>query len=433
MKVLLLIAGRSRRFWPLSEKTLFPVCGTNLLEVTADNLKKAGLGDITIVGGEHNLKEIRALYPEFPAIEQKDLSLGMRGALLEALPLCADNPVMVVCVNDIIEPKGYMELAEASRKTGLSGAILAQKVSRYFPGGYLKLDGNRVSSITEKPAEGSEPSDLVNIAVHVHNSIPALLEALRNAPKEDDGYEKALDNLFTNSVYEAVPYSGIWQAVKYPWHVLGILETLLGKIKERYIHPSVQIHPSAVIEGNVCINEEVKIMAHSSIKGPCFIGARSIIGNNSLVRSSSIGNGCVIGYSSEIKSSVLARNVWTHSTYIGDSVIGQNVSFGAGSAIGNLRLDETEIFSDVEGKRINTALKKFGTAIGSDCRLGIHSGINPGIKIGKGSFISSHVLVSSDIPDNSFASMKNGALNVEKNNTGVPEIEQRSAYLKKAV
>jgi acetyltransferase-like isoleucine patch superfamily enzyme len=123
--------------------------------------------------------------------------------------------------------------------------------------------------------------------------------------------------------------------------------------------------------------------------------------------------------------------VWTHSTYIGDSVIGRNVSFGAGCVTGNLRLDEGEIFSMVKEEKTGTGLTKFGTIIGDNCRLGIRTCINPGVKIGAGSFISSGCMVEEDIPNESFSRMKDGVLAIKKNTTKAPEPEGREKYLKK--
>jgi len=432
MKVLLLIAGRSKRFWPLSEKTLFPICGTNILEITTGRLKEAGLHDVILIGGAHNLEEVSDRYPEFPSIEQKDLNLGMRGALLDALPQCGSESVMIVCVNDVIESGAYKHLITSAAQSNTQGVLLAQRTERYFPGGYLQLEDGRITSIIEKPKKGSEPSDLVNIVAHVHNDAALLLEELTKVKTgTDDGYEQALDALFKEHTYRAVPYEGVWKTVKYPWHMLELLPILLENNTSQHIHPSAEIHPSAVIDGPVVIEEGAKVFPFATIKGPCTIGKRSIIANNALVRNSSIGDDCVVGFASEVKSSVLHSHVWTHSTYIGDSVIGSNVSFGAGSVTGNLRLDEGEIDSDVQDEKINTGLIKFGTAIGDHCRLGIHAGINPGKKIGSGTFIGSHVLIEEDIPDSSFVTMKNGVMCVKPNRSKVPLPEERSAFRSK--
>ena len=429
VKVLLLLAGQSKRFWPLQEKSFFPICGKTLLEIQVGNLRAAGVKEIVLVGGRHNLEQAQALCPDLRLIEQEDLSLGMRGALLSALPAIGKDPVMVVGGNDTVEPEAYKALMEAAAKKGTDGALLAKRVTTYFPGGYLKLAGERIETIVEKPGAGKEPSDLVTIVAHMHNDPASLLAELQKIkPSRDDGYEQALAALFKTKTYSAVPYEGPWLPVKYPWHLLPLLQHELQKIQKPSIHPTAVVHPTAVIDGNVILEEGVRVFAHATIIGPCIIGKRSIVANNALVRGSSIGPDCVVGYSTEIKASVLAAHVWTHMTYIGDSVIGTNVSFGGGSLTGNLRLDEQEISSVVGDEKIPTGLTKFGCIIGNDCRLGIRSTLNPGIKIGKGTFVSSGVLVDRDIPEQSYVSMKGGEVTIRENRTEAPFPEARNTF-----
>ncbi len=430
MKTLLLLAGQSKRFWPLTEKPLFPIAGKTLLEHIVDRLNDAGCGDIVFIGGAHNLDEAKSLFPHGTMVEQEQLELGMRGALLSALPTVGNEPILVVSTNDMIDASAYAMTIKAGGSVD-GGAILAKQVAQYFPGGYLSVEGERITSIVEKPGEGHEPSDLVTIVCHYHKNPAALLEALQTVDEStDDGYEQALAKLFQSHTYKAVPYDGIWQAVKFPWHMLHLLPLLLKNIEGQTIHPSAKIHPSAVIDGPVVIEEDVRILPNACIVGPVTIGKGSIVGNNALVRGSSVGEQCVVGYNSEVKSSVLCNHVWTHSTYIGDSVIGENVSFGAGSVTGNLRLDEGEILSDHRENKLATGLTKFGTVIGRNSRIGIHVGINPGVKIGQGTFVSSGTLVDHDVPERSFVKMKEGVLNIRDNTAEAPEPAGREKYKK---
>lgn len=432
MRVILTLSGRSKRFWPLSDKSFFPLCGTTLLEEQVRRLRAAGLKDILLVAGAHNMADAEALFPDLDVVEQEDLELGMRGAFLSALPKCKEGPVMIVSSNDIIEVSAYKDLLRKSKGLKRGGLILARKVSSYFPGGYLSVSGKRITGIVEKPEPGSEPSDLVNIVAHVHMSSSELLDALRAVkPTRDDGYEVALDHLLKTHPYEAMPYTGTWQAVKYPWHLLSLLPLLLPTGKPK-IHSSATIHKSAVVEGSVIIGKNVKIFAHASVMGPCVIGDNTIIANNALVRGSSIGENCVIGYNTEVARSVLGHDVWTHSSYIGDSVFGHNISLGAGTTTGNLRLDEGEISSVVQGKVIGTGLQKLGAIVGDGCRMGIHSCLSPGVKIGGGSFINSMTLVTSDIPNNSFVKMKGvKELDIRPNTKEVSDAGKRKHFRKK--
>ena len=351
----------------------------------------------------------------------------MRGALLSALPQCGSEPIMIVSGNDVIDPSGYKSLIDSNG----DGAILAQKVDQYFPGGYLTLENDRITGIVEKPGEGNEPSNLVNIVAHAHKDPVALLAALQDVDKSsDDGYEQALQKLFGTLQYHAVPYEGVWQAVKYPWHLLQLLPILLNEITEQSIHPSATVHETVVITGNVVIDEGAKIFPHATIVGPCYIGKRSIVANNALVRGSCIGDDCVVGYSCEVKDSLLHSHVWSHMSYIGDSVVGRNVSFGGGSVTGNLRFDEQAVSSKVNGTEVNTGLIKFGNIIGDDCRLGIQSGTSPGVKIGSGSFIGSKVLVEEDVPEKSFLRMRNGTVQILENKADAPQPEARESFRK---
>lgn len=429
MKTLLLLAGQSTRFWPLTEKPLFPIAGKVLLQHIVDRLKEAGCDDIVFIGSKNNLDEARRIFPESVMVEQEKLEQGMRGALLSALPAIGTEAVLIVGANDVINPEAYQMTVDAGKHA--DGAILAQKVERYFPGGYLSVEGDRVTGIVEKPGEGNEPSDLVNIVCHYHANGATLLKALQDIDEATDdgyGYEKALASLFTSHTYKAVPYDSTWQAVKYPWHLLHLLPILLEALDGQSVHSSASIHSSVVMEGPVLICEGVRIMPNACIVGPVFIGKNTIIGNNALVRGSSIGEHCVVGYNTEVKNSLLCNHVWTHSTYLGDSVIGENVSFGAGSVTGNLRLDEGEIHSEHRDDKLPTGLSKMGTIIGRNSRIGIHVGINPGVKIGQGTFVSSGTLVDRDITDRSFVKMKNGVLDVRENTTEAPDPEARMQY-----
>lgn len=403
MHALLILAGRSTRFWPLQEKSFFPVAGTCVLFEQVRRLHAAGIRRITLVTGEHNAALTTELLPSLPQVRQEDLSLGMRGALLSALPHVDDEPILLVSANDLIDVSAYRSLATMARGRKSGGVLLARQVSRYFPGGYLSVRGTRILGIVEKPAPGTEPSSLVNIVAHVHVSPSALLSALRATKTTgDDGYEVALDALMQQERYDAAPYDGAWHPVKYPWHLLDVLPALLPSKGKPSIHPTASVHRTAVIEGPVRIDKGARVYAHATITGPAYIGHDAVVANNALVRGSSVGARSVVGYSTEICRSILAEDVWTHMNYVGDSVIGPDVSLGGGTMTGNLRLDETDVHSMVQGTSISTNRVKCGVVIGSGCRIGVHTTFAPGVKVGQGTFIASAASISADIPDRSF-------------------------------
>jgi bifunctional UDP-N-acetylglucosamine pyrophosphorylase/glucosamine-1-phosphate N-acetyltransferase len=129
-----------------------------------------------------------------------------------------------------------------------------------------------------------------------------------------------------------------------------------------------------------------------------------------LIRDSSIGSDCVVGYGTEIKHSYIGDGCWFHSNYIGDSVIEDDCSFGAGAITANFRLDETIISSRIGNDKINTGHDKLGAIIGRGCRIGINSSIMPGITIGANSFVGAHINLTHNLEAGKMALSKSDYL-----------------------
>ncbi|MDP2691660.1 MAG: NTP transferase domain-containing protein [Candidatus Gracilibacteria bacterium] len=422
MKTILLAAGQSKRVKPIADKNFVRVCGKFLIEWQLDALKSGGFTDIVMVGNGANLERLSQLRVEgleLRVVEQEDLDGGMKAAMEAAKEFVfTEDEIMVVSSNDVVEASAWLLVAAWLKSNSQAdGAMVGYKVSRYFPGGYLKVgEDGFVKTIVEKPGEGNEPSDLVNLVIHVHRDVQGLYAALESAQSDtDDLYETALQQLFDEQKkYSVIPYDGFWQAVKYPWHLLRLTEFFLGQL-ERSLSPEAQIAETAVINGNVVIEAGVRVFDQVVINGPAYIGRDSIVGNFSLVRGSSLGERCVVGSFTEIARSLLQDEVWTHKNYLGDSVIGSNVSFGSGTVTGNLRLDEGEISVEIQGEKINTRLNKLGLITGDDIRVGINTSFMPGIKVGSNTMIGAELSVGQDIAENTFVKAGGGGLDMREN------------------
>ncbi len=406
----MLAAGRSKRMKPIEDKNFLSFLGKPLIVHQLEILKKAGINEVILVGGKHNLEKISAmagsLKMKIVVREQKNLELGMCGAILAAKDLLSGEAVMVLSSNDVVEVKAFKAVmkAAASKVGQAESFILGKKVTTYFPGGYLETDKTGyIKNIVEKPEPGTEPSDLVNLVVHIHKDADKLVKYLEKADsKKDDLYEQALSRMMKDGVKMlAVEYDGFWQPLKFPWHVHNVFKYLFSQA-EKKIAKSAQIAKRAIVNGEVIIGENVKVFDGAVINGPCYIGDDSVVATNALVRDSNVGKNCVIGFSTEVARSVLGDEVWTHSNYIGDSVIGNNVSFGAGTVTGNLRLDEKNVQVYYDGKKIDAHTNKFGAVIGDNVRVGVNTSLMPGVRIGGGSFIGAGIVVPEDVSENSF-------------------------------
>ena len=178
------------------------------------------------------------------------------------------------------------------------------------------------------------------------------------------------------------------------------MEYFLGGI-ERRISPSAAVSAKAIIEGNVILESDVRVLENATVRGPCYIGRNTVIGNNVLIRGHShIGDNCVVGYGTEIKHSYIGDNCWFHSNYIGDCIIADNCSFGAGTVMANFRFDEGNIRLEVGDEVIDTGLDKLGAIVGHDCKTGINVSIMPGIRLGPSSIIGSHTCLTQDLGPN---------------------------------
>ncbi len=420
MQVILLAAGQSTRLKPISDKNTLEFNGKALIEHQVAALKAAKMRDIVVVGGEHNLEKLKSIlkpYKNVVVVEQKNLKEGMAGGVLAGAAKVGHKNIMVMSTNDVVDPSVF-EQAIAGAKGDVDGAIVGAKVESYFPGGYLKFDKNKMlTDIVEKPGEGKEPSNWVNIVLHIYNDFPAFTDRLKKDKSKADGrYEHALDEYIKKGKAKmaVVKYAGYWQPIKYPWHVLNVMAHYFDN-QEPKIDKSAEISKTAVIEGNVVIGPKVKVYNNAHIKGPAYIGEGCVIGNNALIIESMLGNNCVIGYSSEVTRSYLNHDVWTHGTYVGDSIIDENVSFGSGTVLANLRFDEANVKVDIKGDRTDTGTHKFGAVIGSGARFGVNSSVNPGMKIGANSFVGSGVSVDKDIEEGKMVLLKQ-SWTVTKNN-----------------
>lgn len=435
MKVLLLAAGRSKRMKPITDKNFLNFLGKPLIQHQLEILKKAGLNDVIIVGGKHNLDRIKklgeGLKMKIRTCEQKKLELGMCGAVLAAKNLIGKDTIMVLSSNDIVEIKAFKVIQQAAMKGQAESYLLGKKMAEYFPGGYLETDKKGyIQNIIEKPEPGSEPSNLVNLVIHIHKNSAKLIKYLAKIQSsKDDRYEQALAAMMKDGVImQAVEYDGFWQPLKFPWHVPKVFHHLFN-LAEKKIAKSARISKNAVLNGKIIIGENVRIFDGATINGPCYIGDNSIVATNALVRDSNTGSNCVIGFSTEVARSCLGDEVWTHSNYIGDSVIGNNVSFGAGAVTGNLRLDEKNVQVSFEGKKIDAQTNKFGAVIGDNVRIGVNTSLMPGIKIGGGSFIGAGIVVPEDVPENSFVRGE-WKLKISKNRENIAKID-RTNFRKK--
>jgi bifunctional UDP-N-acetylglucosamine pyrophosphorylase/glucosamine-1-phosphate N-acetyltransferase len=228
---------------------------------------------------------------------------------------------------------------------------------------------------------------------------------------------------------KVIPYNGFWAPIKYPWHIFKVMEYFLDNAQP-YIASSARISEKATIEGKVILSENVRVLENAVIRGPVYIGANSIVGNNALVRDySHIGANSVIGYSTEVKHSYIGDNCWFHSNYIGDSIVDDNCSLGAGTVLANFRLDEGNIQIKVGDTLVDTSYDKLGAVVGRGSRIGVNASLMPGVRVGPNCFVGPQVCLSQDLEANKMVLLES-RYNIQDNKTRLHRGKRRELLRK---
>ncbi len=405
MRTVILAGGTGKRVFPLAvnkPKPMFRVLGKPLIEYVVEALKEVGLKDFVIVIG-HNGEQIRDYFGDGNrlgvSIEytvQKD-ALGMANALETAKGLVEDS-FLVVNADDVFEGSLVRRMMEQHKESGAGVVLSCKPVEETWKFGIVKMQGDRVTKFVEKPPKGKEPSNLAVVGAYV---LPKeIFDYYKRVPISDHQYEDAVERFIEdgNFVSGAV-YDGFFAGYKFPWDLFTINEYLMGKhVKTQRIEDDVEVSERAVVEGGVWIRSGTRILEGACVRGPCYIGSNSLVGNNCLVRDySSIGDNCVVGFSTEIKHSLVGDVCWFHTNYIGDSIVGDSCSFGAGTITANFRFDEKNVKVRAEDKRVDSGLDKFGAIIGDGCKTGINACLAPGVKIGPHSIVGPNVNLQDDL------------------------------------
>lgn len=405
--ILLLAGGDSTRFWPLENKIFFSFLDKPLILFQIEELSKYG-ELITIIANQTNATALKRLIDNTnikstQILIQKEDYPGMAGAVWSTKNHIKGE-VLIVNASDLINYSIVSKLSLLINQ-GNKLILVGKKFNEYFPGGYLKFnDNNKIVEVIEKPAKDRLPSSIVKLVFDYYSDINILLKYFSEIKtKNDDLYESAINKLLSDDLKQShLLYDSYWYGLKYPWHVLIMMKNFLLNIKESKISPTATVSEKALITGPVIIGDNVKIGDFCKIVGPVFIGDNTIIGDYSMVRESQIGEDCLIGSFTEAARSYIANNVFLHRNYVGDSVLDNDVMFGAQAVTGNLKFDGEKIYSFADEEKVDTNMNKLGAIIGKLSKVGVNSTIFPGVKIGKKTWIGPGEKVKYDLEDKTY-------------------------------
>ncbi|MHC1744934.1 MAG: glucose-1-phosphate thymidylyltransferase [Syntrophobacteraceae bacterium] len=166
--------------------------------------------------------------------------------------------------------------------------------------------------------------------------------------------------------------------------------TLMVRIEGQEVADATVVYAGAVIwDDTVSLGPGAVIEPGALVKGPTIIGGRTEVRQGAYVRGKCLtGSGCVIGHTTEMKSSIMLNGAKAgHFAYIGDSILGASSNLGAGTKLANLKLSGDSVRVRVSGESVDTGLRKLGAILGDGVEIGCNTVTNPGTILGTGSLV----------------------------------------------
>lgn len=381
MQTVVLAAGQGTRMRPLTAtrpKPMLPVAGHPLVAHILDAAVTAGATRLILVVGyeaesvrSHFGSSYRGIPIEY-AIQSEQR--GTADAVQAAQSHLTSDPFVVLAGDNLYDADSLAGLYESAPAVG------AYEVENPRPYGVFELDNGQVIDVIEKP--DSPPSKKVNVSAYAFEK--KAQDWLDVSESERGEYEltEVLAQQIAEGAVRVVPIDR-WLDVGRPWELLAANEWIVGD-QSRSIDGD--IHEQATLIGDVVVESNATIRSGVTIEGPAWIGPESTIGPNAYIRgTSAIGPNAHVGHAVEIKNSVLMAGATVgHLSYVGDSILGRDVNFGAGTTVANLRHDDSPVSLTVKGDRVSTGRRKFGVVVGDGVKTGIDTALNPGVTLSTG-------------------------------------------------
>ena len=215
-------------------------------------------------------------------------------------------------------------------------------------------------------------------------------------------------NIKISELYENVtcPFlKDVFASHEYPWEILPLIKEIVKQVIAE------GLEGYHFLEEGILVGENVKIAKTATIEAPAIIGPNTELRPGAYLRGNVIiGEGCVVGNSSELKNAILLNHVQVpHYNYVGDSILGDYAHMGAGSILSNLKSGGKNIVIHGD-QEYETGLRKIGGFLGDHADIGCGSVLNPGTIIGKNTQVYPLSMLRGCFPENSIVKAQNNVV-----------------------
>jgi bifunctional UDP-N-acetylglucosamine pyrophosphorylase/glucosamine-1-phosphate N-acetyltransferase len=434
---IILAAGKGTRMKSDLVKVLHPLLGVPMLSYPID-LSLNGIKaekTVVVVGHQADLIKERFKDPHVQFVLQRE-QLGTGHAVLQAVPLLRGftGMILILCGDvPLVKANTLLSFMEHSRGKESILSVLTAVVENSFGYGRILRNGEGWLERIVEEKDASEEERLIreiNTGIFCVRS-SFLIDGLRGIGKENAQGEYYLTDLVEIAGKRGLRCSAY--RVADPMEVMGIntrvdlaiahevlrqeklRDLMLSGVtvidpKTTYVDSLVEVgkdtilYPNCTIQGKTRIGERCILEPNSKISDSV-LSDEVVIRSNSVITESKIDQGAVIGPFAhlrplsevktkakignfvEVKKSVIGKgSKANHLTYIGDSVVGEEVNIGAGTITCNY--DGFEKHQTIIGNRV---------FVGSNVEL-----VAP-VKVGDRSSIGAGTTITKDVPAGALA------------------------------
>ena len=170
----------------------------------------------------------------------------------------------------------------------------------------------------------------------------------------------------------------------YPWDLLDWQERVMRGMEG----DGGFIKDGAHVMGTLRLGRDSAVLPGVVVEGCVWVGDGCRVGPNCYLRGYvSLGDRCVVGQGVELKNCIVGDGTFiSHLSYAGDSIIGNDVNFGAGTVCSNFRHYGAEQRMMAGGRLVETGRNKLGAVIGDHVRFGANTVVLPGRVVSPGTW-----------------------------------------------
>lgn len=428
--VAILAAGRGTRMKSRLPKVLHSLGGRSLVERVLESVEPLSPSRRIVIVG-YQSKEVQAAMHSIPSLEfvEQTVQLGTGHAIQQLLPYLEDYSGDLLVLNGdlpLIRSETLKQMLQTHAQNKNAATILTSHLPD--PTGYGRVfcnDENIVQQMVEHKdcTAAQRQNHRINAGVYCFRW-PDLAKVLPNLQANNAQKEYYLTDAVTqvgkvmavdvedyqeilginDRLQLATAYEILQRRVKEKWMLAGVTlidPTSISIDETVELQPDVIIEPQTHLRGNTVIqtgshigpgslieNSQLaeNVTVQYSVVTDSIVQAGSRIGPYAHLRGQvKVGAGCRVGNFVELKNTQLGdRTNAAHLSYIGDTVVGNQVNIGAGTITANY-----------------DGVKKHRTKIGDRTKTGSNSVLVAPLTLGDDVYVAAGSTVTEDVPNDS--------------------------------